>query len=143
VFGFFDKQKKKESSTIVAFDLAPLVNSLSPADCVHFHSMADAIHTEIHQHATVGGWGHLMQCWIVRKKGHGYSIEVAPPAVASFLASDVDFTKSVYEIAFPISKLSSVAALKHLVDNTRPQNDILSMISGECAIEALKKTVSL
>lgn len=143
MFGFFEKQKTKESSSILAFDLAPLVNSLSSADRVHFRSIADAIHTEIHPHATLSGWSHLMQCWVVKKKGHGYTPEIATPAVASFLASDIDFTKSVYEIAFPISTLNSVAALEHLVNRHEPQNDILSMISGECAVKILKRTLSL
>ena len=66
------------------------------------------------------------------------------PNVAQSLRVNDEYARYAYETLFPISKLSSSIALSGFVQsNDNPQNEILSVISEECAINILKKTFAL
>ena len=135
MFGFFKKSKLVES-TMVVYDLKPLYNSLSSSQKSHFDELADMLHTDIHQTATLSGYGSLMRCSIGQKKSGGPEI-ITPTATQMYLA-DRDFASYQLYSFYPFSQFDSVHACKNIVDEGSPQNLILSVIAGEAAVRMLR-----
>jgi hypothetical protein len=136
MFGFFKKSKKDLSNSDVAFDLKPLYESLTSSQKVHFNNLANNLHFEIHKFATIKGLNSLCKSFLVKKKFE--DPEILSPNLYSFYEHDEELKRHTFEIFYPFNEFSSVKALRHLVDERYPENDILSMISGEAAIRVIK-----
>lgn len=138
MFRFFNRGRPKEpDGSIIAFDLQPLYDSLTARQKSEFESQANALHLEIHQMATVYDFAHLMKCCL-RKSKNG-SLGVASPNETAMFLHDSAFARRTLEIYFPISQFESVKALRQFIPNNSPPNDVLSIISGEAAIRALRQ----
>lgn len=137
MFGFLRKNVKP--SSFIAFDLLPLFNSLTPPQKVKFEPLANSFHFEVHREACVMGYTSLLECWVAVKQYSPTEPVLLGPNVVAMLGGDASFAKEKYQVLFPVSELESVKALSRFVSNDiNPPNQILSQISGECAINILK-----
>ncbi len=136
MFGFFKKSKLTEDNSVLVFDLKPMYDSLTFTQKSSFNTLADGLHFEIHRVATLSGFEVLLHCAIGKPKNG--SAELITSSVMQFLSSDPDMVEQRYDVFFPICEFESVKALRGLVDNRYPQNNILSAISGEAAVRVLR-----
>jgi hypothetical protein len=139
MFGF-RKKPQDNSNSFIAFDLRPLFNSLTASQKIQFEPLANSFHFEVHHQACVMGYRSLLRCWVAIKKELAPAPALLEPSAMAILERHYLSTKSNYEVLFPVSELESVKALSRFVTvDIDPSNHILSQISGECAVNILKK----
>lgn len=138
MFGFFQKGRRKETDeSVIPFYLRPLYDSLTARQKSEFKRLADTLHFEIHQAATVFDFTYLTQCCL-RKRRDG-ELGIALPNEAAIFMHDPDFARRMLEIYFPVEQFESVKKLRQFVPNQSPPNDVISIVAGEAAIRALRR----
>ena len=138
MFRFLQRGRPKApDGSVVAFDLRPLYDSLTARQQSEFKMLADTLHFDIHQKAVVFDFAYLMQCCLRKRRGD--EVGIASPNEAAMFMHDPDFARRTLEVYFPFEQFESVKKLRQFVPNQSLPNDVISIISGEAAIRALRR----
>jgi hypothetical protein len=149
MFGLFRNKQNKNLNIWGVFDLEPLYLTLNTGQRIHFEQLANRIHMDVHRTAYLRGYEFFLECWIAVERASISEPTILTPNIIMVIKSfsndreahgGYNFAEMKYSVLFPVLGLQSVAALSRSgILNINQSNDILSVISGECAIEIIKK----